>query len=224
VLLVEDDRTLLTSLSITLRAAGYRVDRAGTAAQALATAVAEPPDLVVLDLGLPDRDGGEVIRQLRGWSDVPIVVLSGRSDSGDKVTALDAGADDYVTKPFAPDEVLARLRAAARRRLEGEDRPRVAVGSAVVDLAARTVTVAGPPSSAVRLTPTEWALLELLLRNPGRLVSRRELVTRVWGEDHREDSDALRVYLARLRRKLEPDPARPRYLLTEPGMGYRFRP
>jgi two-component system KDP operon response regulator KdpE len=230
VLLVEDEQSILTALSITIRGAGYEVDCAVTAAQALATAVAAPPDLVVLDLGLPDRDGVDVIHGLRGWTDVPIIVLSGRTDSTDKVAALDAGADDYVTKPFVTDELLARLRAAHRRRPEGDDRPRVRVGRLVVDLAAHTVTdVEGgaggdAPPEEVRLTGTEWAVLETLLRSPGRLIGQRELLQRVWGPGHERDTDSLRTYLARLRRKLEPDPSRPRYLLTEPGMGYRFQP
>jgi len=223
VLLVEDERTILTALAITLRAAGYAVDCATSAAHALATAVASPPDVVVLDLGLPDLDGVEVIHGLRGWTDVPIIVLSGRTDSTDKVEALDAGADDYVTKPFDTQELLARLRVARRRRGEGsqsEQRVRVSIGDHEVDLPARTVR--GP--GEVTLTPTEWAVLEVLVRHPGRLVSRRELLARVWGQRHGSDSDSLRTYLARLRRKLERDPTRPRHLLTEPGMGYRFRP
>jgi two-component system KDP operon response regulator KdpE len=246
VLLVEDEQTMLMTLAITVRAAGYEVDCAATAAQALATAVAVPPDLVVLDLGLPDRDGTVVIEGLRSWTDVPIIVLSGRTDSADKVAALDAGADDYVTKPFVTEELLARLRAAGRRHPSGDDRPRVQVGRLVVDLAARTVTpvddagqdAAGQDDAGqddgeqgaagqgeeIRLTPTEWAVLELLLRHPGRLMTQRELVRTVWGPGHRGDSDSLRVYLARLRRKLEPDPSRPRHLVTEPGMGYRFQP
>ena len=232
VLLVEDDEDILTALAITLRAEGYDVDCATTAAQAMAAAVAVPPHLVVLDLGLPDRDGNDVIRGLRGWTGVPIVVLSGRTDAGDKVTALDLGADDYVTKPFMTDELLARMRAVQRRVREDGDEPvRVDIGHHVVDLAAHTVTSADPTDptnmeglpTEVRLSPTEWAVLELLLRNPGRLITQREFMNRLWGEGRRGD-DSLRTYLARLRRKLEPDPSRPRYLLTEPGMGYRFRP
>jgi two-component system KDP operon response regulator KdpE len=223
VLLVEDERAMLTALAITVRAAGYEVDCAETAGQALASAVATPPDLVVLDLGLPDRV--EVIHGLRDWTDVPIIVLSGRTEGVDKIAALDAGADDYVTKPFVTEELLARLRAAGRRRSGGEDRPRVRVGRVVVDLAARTVIpVEGPDADEIRLTPTEWSVLELLLRNPGRLMTQRDLVRTVWGPGHRGDTDSLRVYLARLRRKLEPDPRRPRHLVTEPGMGYRFQP
>jgi two-component system KDP operon response regulator KdpE len=167
----------------------------------------------------------EVIHGLRDWTDVPIIVLSGRTEGVDKIAALDAGADDYVTKPFVTEELLARLRAAGRRRSGGEDRPRVRVGRVVVDLAARTVIpVEGPDADEIRLTPTEWSVLELLLRNPGRLMTQRDLVRTVWGPGHRGDTDSLRVYLARLRRKLEPDPRRPRHLVTEPGMGYRFQP
>src|SRR5664279_2031837 len=175
------------------------------------------PDLVVLDLGLPDLDGIDVIRGLRGWTQAPIIVLSGRSGADDKVEALDAGADDYVTKPFGMDELLARLRAAQRRSGTTDDAPRVRLGELVIDLAARTVCpeAGGDP---VRLTRTEWSLLELLVRNPGKLMAQRDLLTRVWGPDYPRDNDYLRVYLARLRRKLEPAPGRPRYLITEPGM------
>jgi two-component system, OmpR family, KDP operon response regulator KdpE len=221
VLLVDDEPQILRALAMTVRAAGYQVTTATTAAQALASASATPPDLVVLDLGLPDRDGTEVIRTLRGWTDVPVVVLSGRNGTADLVGALDAGADDYVVKPFGTDELLARLRAARRRAGTADDVPAVRMGDLVVDLATRTVVPAG--KEAVHLTPTEWAVLEVLVRRPGRLVPREELVTRVWGPSHAQD-DALRVHLVRLRRKLEPDPSRPRHLVTEPGMGYRFRP
>jgi len=238
ILLVEDDQALLTALEITIRSAGYDVACATTAAQGVAAAAADPPDLVILDLGLPDRDGTWVIESLRAWTGVPIVVLSGRTDGTDKVAALDAGADDYVTKPFVTDELLARLRAAERRRTDGDPRPRVALGGYVVDLAARTVTPSAGPAVAagagagaaaaaggpVTLTPTEWAVLELLLRRPGRLIGTQEIIRTVWGSGHRKDTDSVRTYLARLRRKLEADPARPRHLLTEPGMGYRFRP
>jgi two-component system KDP operon response regulator KdpE len=187
----------------------------------LAAAHASPPDLVLLDLGLPDLDGVDVIRRLRDHSDVPIVVLSARAGSTDKVGALDAGADDYVTKPFGVDELLARLRAVLRRSPDSADPAPVRLGDAVVDLAARTVTRAGEP---VHLTPTEWGVLEVLLRNPGRLVPQRQLLHAVWGPSYDTETNYLRLYLAQLRRKLEPVPARPRYLLTEPGMGYRFRP
>lgn len=227
VLLVEDDDDILTTLAIILRAEGYQVESATTAAQALTTAVACPPHLVLLDLGLPDQDGTDVIRSLRGWTRIPIVILSGRAEGSDKVTALDLGADDYVTKPFTSEELLARLRAVQRRQRDGDDVPtRADLGRYRIDLASRTVEPLTPTAteSGIRLSPTEWAVLEVLLRNPGRLILQREFITSVWGPGHRGDSDSLRTYLARLRRKLEPDPSRPRHLLTEPGMGYRFRP
>jgi two-component system, OmpR family, KDP operon response regulator KdpE len=232
VLIVDDDAQILRTLAVTVRAAGYEVRCAANAHEALQVAAAAPPDLVVLDLGLPDGDGTDVIRALRGWTDVPIIVLSGRTGSSDKVRALDAGADDYVTKPFGADELLARLRAARRRSGGGDASPTVRMGDLVVDLARRTVTRSGGQPAggdvaaepAVHLTPTEWALLEVLVRRPGRLVSRRDLVTRVWGPEHAGDDDSLRVHVAKLRRKLEPDPSRPRHLVTEPGMGYRFQP
>jgi len=222
VLVVDDEPHILRALAITLRARDYEVALAGNGAGALASAADAPPDLVVLDLGLPDMDGVEVIRALRGWTDAPIIVLSGRSGARDKVEALDAGADDYDTKPFGMDELLARLRAAHRRRGTTEEMPRVKLGDTLVDLAAKTVTL--PDGEAVRLTRTEWSLLELLVRNPGKLMTQHELLTRIWGPSYPKDNDYLRVYLARLRRKLEPVPGRPRYLITEPGMGYRFQP
>jgi two-component system KDP operon response regulator KdpE len=223
VLVVDDEPHILRALAITLRAKDYEVVLAGNGAGALSAAADSLPDLVVLDLGLPDLDGIEVIRGLRGWTQAPIIVLSGRSGAHDKVEALDAGADDYVTKPFGMDELLARLRAAQRRSGSTDDAPRVQLGELVIDLAARTVCPAagGDP---VRLTRTEWSLLELLVRNPGKLMTQRELLTRVWGPGYPRDNDYLRVYLARLRRKLEPVPGRPRYLITEPGMGYRYQP
>ena len=177
--------------------------------------------MVILDLGLPDMDGTEVIAGLRGWTDVPVLVLSGRSDSIDKVEALDAGADDYVTKPFGMDELLARLRAMTRRGGETDAVPVVELGRAIVDLASRRVNVAG---TDVRLTPTEWHLLEVLLRHPGKLLSQRQLLAEVWGPGYESAQGNLRVYMAQLRRKLEVDPSRPRHLLNEPGMGYRFEP
>jgi two-component system KDP operon response regulator KdpE len=225
VLVVDDEPQILRALGINLRARTYEVHVAATGAEALAVAAAHPPELVVLDLGLPDMDGVEVIHGLRGWSRAPIIVLSGRSDSADKVEALDAGADDYVTKPFAMDELLARMRAATRRATPDTTLPTVTLGDATVDLAAKTVVMKdGDKSVDVRLTPTEWHVLEVLLRNPGRLVSQRQLLTEVWGPKYVGESGYLRLYLAQLRRKLETDPARPRYLLTEPGMGYRFQP
>ncbi|MDQ1626360.1 MAG: two-component system, OmpR family, operon response regulator KdpE [Actinomycetota bacterium] len=225
VLVVDDEPQILRALAINLRARHYDVFTADTGAGALAEAAAHEPDLVVLDLGLPDIDGVEVIRGLRGWSTAPIVVLSGRTDSADKVDALDAGADDYVTKPFAVDELLARLRAAARRAVPGDTSPTVTFGHTTVDLAARRVTVRDSDRSIdVRLTPTEWHLVEVLLRHPGKLLSHRQLLSEVWGPGYETAGGNLRVYMAQLRRKLEADPARPRHLLTEPGMGYRFQP
>jgi two-component system KDP operon response regulator KdpE len=221
VLVVEDEPQLLRALSIHLRALHYEVRGAASGGEALRLASACLPDLVILDLGLPDMDGTEVIAGLRGWTDVPILVLSGRTDSADKVDALDAGADDYVTKPFGMAELVARLRAMTRRSGTKDKQADVQVGEASVDLAARKVTLAG---SEVRLTPTEWHLLEVLLRHPGKLLSQRELLSEVWGPGYETAQGNLRLYMAQLRRKLEPDPARPRHLLNEPGMGYRFEP
>ncbi|MEV0649525.1 response regulator [Phytomonospora sp. NPDC050363] len=221
VLVVDDEPQILRALRINLTAHGYDVQVAADGASALRSAAAAVPDLVVLDLGLPDMDGTEVIGGLRGWTDVPILVLSGRAGSPDKVRALDAGADDYVTKPFDIGELLARVRAVTRRRGTPEESPTVVIGESLVDLAAHTVTRDG---KEIRLTPTEWHLLEILLRNPGKLVSQRQLLHDVWGPTYARETNYLRQYLAQLRRKLEADPARPRHLLTEPGMGYRFRP
>jgi len=219
VLVVDDEPQLARALAINLRARHYEVDVAPNGHTALSLAAQRPPDVVILDLGLPDLDGFDVIRGLRRWSQVPILVLSARKDSSDKVEALDLGADDYVTKPFAMDELLARLRAAIRRGAPGEDLPVVATNDFTIDLAAKRVVRDGVE---VRLTPTEWHLLELLVRGDGRLVTQRELLQQVWGPAYQRETNYLRVYLAQLRRKLEPDPSRPRYLVTEPGMGYRF--
>jgi two-component system, OmpR family, KDP operon response regulator KdpE len=222
VLVVDDEPQILRALRINLRVRGYEVDTAANGTQALEMAARHPPDLVILDLGLPDLDGVDVIGGLRGWSTAPIIVLSGRTESTDKVVALDAGADDYVTKPFGMDELLARLRAAIRRASPAPDEPVVKTEDFTVDLAAKRVTRAD--GSDVRLTPTEWQLLEVLVRNRGRLVSQRQLLQEVWGPAYETESNYLRVYVAQLRRKLEPEPSRPRYLLTESGMGYRFDP
>jgi len=225
VLVVDDEPQILRALRINLRVRSYEVDTAATGAQALAAAARHPPDLVILDLGLPDLDGVEVIEGLRGWTKAPIIVLSGRADSTDKVAALDAGADDYVTKPFGMEELLARMRAALRRVGSSADEPRIRLGDLVIDLAAKTVIrEGGTAGEGIRLTPTEWHLLEVLLRNPGKLLSQRQLLTEVWGPGYADASGNLRLYMAQLRRKLEPDPARPRWLLTEPGMGYRYQP
>lgn len=219
VLVVDDEPQLLRALAINLRARAYEVVTAATGVQALEAAAAHPPDLVILDLGLPDMDGVEVIGGLRGWTSVPILVLSGRAEGADKVDALDAGADDYLTKPFGMDELLARLRAIARRGPSAGDPPIVTLGEVTVDLASRRVVRDG---ASIRLTPTEWHLLEVLVRHPGKLLSQRQLLLEVWGPGYETAHGNLRLYMAQLRRKLEPDPARPRYLLTEPGMGYRF--
>ena len=222
ILVVDDEPQILRALRINLRVRNYEVDTAATGSEALTAAGRHPPDLVLLDLGLPDLEGVEVIEGLRGWTQAPIIVLSGRADSTDKVEALDAGADDYVTKPFGMEELLARMRAALRRAAPAADEPVVRLGDLVIDLAAKTVTADG--DGTVRLTPTEWHLLEVLLRNPGKLLTQRQLLTDVWGPGYADASGNLRLYMAQLRRKLEPDPARPRWLLTEPGMGYRFQP
>jgi two-component system, OmpR family, KDP operon response regulator KdpE len=290
VLVVDDEPQILRALRINLRARRYDVTTAANGTQALDEAAAHPPDLVILDLGLPDMDGVDVIGGLRGWTAVPIIVLSGRADSTDKVEALDAGADDYVTKPFGMDELLARMRAAVRRTPAAEAPPRVRLGDLIIDLAAKRVTrqpaqpavpaqgqaiqgpairgaaIQGPavqgssgiaPEAAgplgevvegegesrirsgegaviseadpqlegdIRLTPTEWHLLEVLLRNPGKLLSHRQLLNDVWGPGYDNAGGNLRLYMAQLRRKLERDPARPRWLITEPGMGYRYQP
>ncbi len=232
VLVVDDEPQILRALRINLRVRDYEVQVASTGAEALQMASHRPPDLVILDLGLPDLDGVEVIQGLRGWTKAPIIVLSGRADSTDKVEALDAGADDYITKPFGVDELLARMRAAVRRTGTAEDQPRIKLGPLVIDLAAkRVIRQAAVPAGAdgaaaedIRLTPTEWHLLEVLLRNPGKLLSRNQLLTEVWGPGYADATGNLRLYMAQLRRKLEPDPARPRWLITEPGMGYRYQP
>ena len=225
VLVIDDEPQILRALSINLRARHYEVTTAATGTEALSAAARDRPDLVILDLGLPDLDGVDVVRGLRGWSSAPIIILSGRSDSADKVDALDAGADDYLTKPFAVDELLARIRAVSRRATPADSTPVVTFGTATVDLAARRVTVTeGAAATDVRLTPTEWHLLEVLLRHPGKLLSQRQLLAEVWGPGYETAGGNLRVYMAQLRRKLEPNPGRPRHLLTEPGMGYRFQP
>jgi two-component system, OmpR family, KDP operon response regulator KdpE len=225
VLVVDDEPQILRALAINLRARRYEVFTAANGTQALATAATHPPDLVILDLGLPDMDGVDVIRGLRGWTSVPIVILSGRTDSADKVDALDAGADDYLTKPFGVDELMARMRAVARRATPDDDQPVVTFGRTTVDLAARRVVTGEDDETVdVRLTPTEWHLLEVLLRHPGKLMSQAQLLSEVWGPGYETAGGNLRVYMAKLRQKLEADSARPRHLLTEPGMGYRFEP
>jgi two-component system KDP operon response regulator KdpE len=229
VLVVDDEPQLLRAMRINLTARRYEVVVAADGAAALDAAAKHLPDVVVLDLGLPDMDGTEVIAGLRGWTKVPILVLSGRADSADKVDALDAGADDYVTKPFSMDELMARLRALIRRsETETADEPAVTIGHYTVDLAAKTVQrrsdAPDRTPEQVHLTKTEWAVLEVLVRNPGRLVSGKQLLQQVWGPAYQSETNYLRFYLAKLRQKLEPEPSRPRQLLTEPGMGYRFEP
>ncbi|WP_019547323.1 response regulator [Streptomyces sulphureus] len=225
VLVVDDEPQLVRALVINLRARKYEVDSAADGATALKLTAERRPDVVVLDLGLPDMDGVEVIRGIRGWTRVPILVLSARQTSDEKVEALDAGADDYVTKPFGMDELLARLRAAVRRAEPAptsEPSPGVIeTADFTVDLSAKKVHRAGRD---VRLTPTEWHLLEVLVRDMGRLVSQKQLLREVWGPSYGTETNYLRVYMAQLRRKLESDPSHPRYFVTEPGMGYRFEP
>ncbi|WP_374946602.1 response regulator [Agreia sp.] len=224
ILIADDDPQILRALSVTLRARGYDVVTARDGAEALNAAIDQHPDLVMLDLGMPKLTGIEVVEGLRGWSQVPILVVSGRTDGAEKVLALDAGADDYVTKPFAIDELLARIRALTRRVPTAGDEALVTFGDVTIDLSAKQVTRRSDVGAdeTVRLTPTEWIILETLVRSPGRLVTRADLLTAVWGPNHTNDSGYLRVYLAQLRKKLEKEPARPRHLLTEAGMGYRF--
>jgi two-component system KDP operon response regulator KdpE len=221
VLIVDDEAQIRRALSVNLAARGYAVEQAGTGREALRLAAAAHPDALIVDLGLPDIDGVEVVRGVRGWSTVPIVVLSVRDGERDKVEALDAGADDYVTKPFGMDELLARLRAALRRAVLDEGEPVVTTDAFTVDLVARTVARDG---RHVHLTPTEWRLVEVLVRNPGRLISREVILRTVWGEGYDDESGYLRVHMGSVRRKLEPEPSQPRYFLTEPRMGYRFVP
>ncbi|WP_406428285.1 response regulator [Streptomyces sp. NBC_00147] len=222
VLVVEDDPQLVRALVINLQARRYGVDPAPDGATALRLAAARQPDAVVLDLGLPDMDGTDVIKALRGWTRVPILVLSARRASDEKVAALDAGADDYITKPFSMDELMARLRAAVRRTESAPLAPDIVLVTTdefTIDLLAKKVSRGGHD---VRLTPTEWHLLEILVTNPGRLITQKYLLQEVWGASQSSKTNYLRVYMAQLRRKLETDPAHPRYLITEPGMGYRF--
>jgi two-component system KDP operon response regulator KdpE len=228
VLVVDDEPQILRALRINLAARAYDVVTAADGQQALAAAAKALPDIVVLDLGLPDMDGVDVIRGLRGWTAVPIIILSGRSQSAAKVDALDAGADDYVTKPFNIDELLARLRAVTRRVAVGDEAPCVRIGNFLVDLQAHRITSSATDSERrpvdLHLTPTEWQLLEQLVRNPGKLISQRQLLLTIWGPKYVDETHYLRKYMAQLRRKLEADPARPRHLLTELGMGYRYQP
>lgn len=219
VLVVDDELPLRRTLDIGLRARGFDVDLAATGEEALAVAAQHPPDVIILDLGLPGMDGIAVAAALREWTDAPIIVLSARDAERVKVSALDAGADDYVTKPFGMAELLARVRAALRRTQSVDGNPLVVTPDFTIDLAAKTVVTAG---GTVRLTPTEWQVLERLARNPGRLVMQDQLLTSIWGPHHQHQTHYLRIYMSHLRQKLEPDPSRPRYLITEPGMGYRL--
>lgn len=222
VLVVDDDRQLLRALRIALSARGYEVVLATDGTTGLAAAQRTPPDVVIVDLGLPDLDGVAVVQALRGWSTAPILVLSARLTEQSKINALDAGADDYITKPFGMGELLARIRAAMRRTIATEQTPIVTTAAFTVDLSAKRATTAD--GSEARLTPTEWHLLEVLLRNPDRLVTHQQLLQEVWGPRYSAETNYLRVHMANLRRKLEPDPSRPRYLRTDPGLGYRFTP
>ena len=221
ILIADDDPQFLRALRITLGARGYEVLLARDGQHALEMAIDHKPDIILLDLGMPRLDGVKVIEAVRGWSSAPILVISGRSGSAEKVEALDAGADDYVTKPFSMDELLARIRVLTRRigQDEVDEEPIVAFGSVWVDLAAHTVTRDG---ANVRLTPTEWRVLERLIRNEGRLVTRQTMLSQVWGSEHVTDTGYLRLYISQLRKKLEPEPSRPRYLITDAGMGYRL--
>ena len=219
VLVVDDEPQILRGLGTNLRARGYDVDTAADGESALEIAARQHPDVMILDLGLPGIDGIEVIRGVRAWSSIPIIVLSAREQERDKVAALDAGADDYVTKPFGMDELLARLRAAERRSAPSEEDAVIVTADFQVDLSAKKVRSG---DDELHLTPTEWHLVEILVRNPGKLISQRQLLHEVWGPRYETETNYLRVYMAQIRRKLEPDPARPRYFITEPGMGYRF--
>lgn len=224
ILIADDDPQILRALRVTLTARGYDIVTAGDGDAAINAAIEHHPDLYMVDLGMPGRGGIEVIHALRGWTQAPILVVSGRTGATDKVEALDAGADDYVTKPFSIDELLARIRALGRRVPNHEEVAVVRIADVTIDLAAKSVTraVAGG-TEVIRLTPTEWQVLEILVRASGNLVTRQRILTEIWGSEHVTDTGYLRLYLAQLRKKIEPDPAQPRFLLTEAGMGYRFQ-
>ena len=221
VLIVDDQVSLLRTLGESLRQRGYDVELAATGSQALAAIEQHPPDAVILDLNLPDMGGMQVLNRIRGWSSVPVIVLSARTDEIQKVVALDTGADDYVTKPFSMDELMARLRVALRDRQRGLDEPVVVTEHFTVDLAAQQVTRDG---RAVPLTRTEWRIIAVLARHPGCLITQRQLLAEVWGKTDVASSNYIRVFMVTIRRKLEPDPAHPRYFITEPGSGVRFLP
>ncbi|MGC0142672.1 MULTISPECIES: response regulator transcription factor [Micrococcales] len=223
ILIADDDPQILRALRITLSAKGYEIVTATDGAQAVRAAIDEHPDVYLLDLGMPQLNGIEVIQGIRGWSQAPILVVSGRAGASDKVEALDAGADDYVTKPFSVDELLARIRALTRRVPQEEALPSVRLGNVTIDLAARSVTKESPAGRRqIRLTPTEWQVIEILIRNTGKLVTRQTLLTSIWGTEHAEDTGYLRLYVSQLRRKIETDPSKPNHIITEPGMGYRL--
>ncbi|MBD8054455.1 response regulator transcription factor [Rhodococcus ruber] len=223
ILIADDDPQILRALRITLTAKGYEIFTAADGAQAITAAIDHHPDIFLIDLGMPELDGIEVIHGIRGWSQAPILVVSGRAGAADKVEALDAGADDYITKPFAVEELLARIRALTRRVPQEDATPVVHLGSVTIDLAARSVTRdTSEGERQIRLTPTEWQFIDILIRNAGKLVTRQTILTTIWGTEHAEDTGYLRLYVSQLRRKLEEDPANPAHLLTEPGMGYRL--
>lgn len=223
ILIADDDPQMLRALRITLTAKGYEIVTASDGAQAIRAAIDEHPDVYLLDLGMPELNGIEVIQGIRGWSGAPILVVSGRAGASDKVEALDAGADDYVTKPFSVDELLARIRALTRRVPQEDALPSVRLGDVTIDLAARSVTKQAPAGRRlIRLTPTEWQVLELLIRHAGKLVTRQTLLTSIWGTEHAEDTGYLRLYISQLRKKIETDPSSPTHIITEPGMGYRL--
>lgn len=223
ILIADDDPQILRALRITLAAKGYTVITANDGAQAISQAVDHHPDLLLLDLGMPRFDGLDVIAAVRGWSQLPILVVSGRAGSADKVDALDAGADDYITKPFAVDELLARIRALTRRVVPETSTPVVRLGKTTINLASHSVYATTPEGEEqIKLTPTEWKFIEILIRNAGKLVSRQMILTSIWGTEHAEDTGYLRLYMSQLRQKLEPTPSQPQFLLTEPGMGYRL--
>lgn len=223
ILIADDDPQILRALRITLGAHDYQIVTAANGAEAITAAIEHHPDLFMIDLGMPELDGIQVIEAIRGWSSAPILVVSGRAGAADKVAALDAGADDYVTKPFSIDELLARIRALTRRLPQHASEPIVTLADVTIDLTTHTVyRTSAKQSLPIRLTPTEWRILELLVANVGKLVTRQTLLTEIWGSEHVSDSGYLRLYVAQLRKKLEPNPGSPRYLLTETGMGYRL--
>lgn len=223
ILIADDDPQILRALRITLTAKGYEIVTAVDGETAIAAAINEQPELVLLDLGMPGLDGIQVIHAIRGWSRAPILVVSGRAGAADKIEALDAGADDYVTKPFSVGEMLARIRALTRRGPQDESAPTARLGPVTIDLASHSaVRATDSGDRQIRFTPTEWQVIEILIRNAGKLVTRQTLLTSIWGTEHAEDTGYLRLYVSQLRKKIETDPAHPSFILTEPGMGYRL--